>query len=1023
MTLRQCKAVHTIFVGMLAMWSLMLGAFPVASSAQPAEGAKYGSPDEVVIDLSDPTRWHGTFLAYENHVESAAIQKLDQGLRFLVVPYLGKASHVWLSEPLVYPVHFQEQYPFLVVRYRASHFETRSKLSVLGLRQEDEDSDRIRFEPLKVHRLVADGQPQEFRIDLRKVTTGGTRSGMTYQIGVAVRGDGQEVVSLDLLDLRYEKDPGARPSADTPTLVDQPVKVRVVDEQRQPVAGAQVSLRSLRLDRQLAVVTNVQGEASLTPWISPRGSYAIQVTASGMTTTIQNGVKPGDEVVVRLEKAHDIQGVVRTAQGQPVKGAVVIFGGPGVELPQGQWQLRPGAVLTDDQGRWKQTGFATSRSTVVIAAWHPDATEPYESSMALGEHVTHYRLGSGPVEITLPYSWSITGQVTDDQGQPLAGVKVYRDNQFSVSDRKLPVLTDVNGQYAVRSFKPTDREVTLTFIKESKAPAQITLKHEGVPENATRDVRMTGGKAFYFLVVDQNDKPVRRVQIQSGAWNDFHGEMLSANTDAQGKLSWVSGPDQMMSFSVIHQGRYVAHVKAQPGEVTRISLRGPTVHTGTVTDAKSRQFISAFEVAIAYELNEFNRQPDRPPYGQWQRPLSVVDPKGYFKYSVPPWESTYYLRIVAEGYAPFVSPPIAADAPPQTFQVQLTPVPILAGRVLLPDGTPAVRARVYVVNRGQWLLFTSSDTFGTSELRETALYTDAQGRFKLPAEFDRKNIAAIVIVHDQGSLEIRGKDIDAMDALTIEPWATLSGQAMRSGKPHAHATIVARPLYYPQDKGKTPLTSFNERDVRWEFKVQADDQGRFTLRMPAAGYEVGKQIEYAHRAWRPSQTHHLLLKAGEERKDFKIGGEGRSFRLKLKWKDQPPEWKMGYASITPLRRQVSDQPHYKMIDELAGLDIAHHHHHHDLEVTVGFDNLVEGHDITPGKYQLRVQLWSERFTDSAKVVAVVDTIIDLPDWDKATQPTVVDLGELMVRPASAVIAPHELENAPTKRNPPLAPPR
>lgn len=982
--------------------------------------------DAVVIDLSDPSRWHATLMAFEDHTETAVVEKIADGLRFSVLPYLGKASHVWHSEPLLYPVPFKEHYPFLVVRYRAMNLENKSKLAVISLQEDAKGTGRIRFEPLKVHQLTADGEPQVFRVDLRKVSSGGKRTGIAHQFAVSVRGNGQGIARFELLDMRFEKDPAVPDVADEPGRADSPLSVRVIDEQGQPLPEAKVALRSMRADRVKSSMTDAQGLATLGVWQTEQALYRVEVSAAGRVTMMHSQVAPDEQVEVKLEKSHEISGVVRDMHNKPVAGVVIVFGGHEANLPPGLWMLKPAPVLSDEQGQWKQSGFPASWSKVILAPWHATVPPPYDASMDLGEYVTHYTLGSGPAELTLTAGWSITGKVVDDEGKPVEGVKVYRDNQLDIQNRKPSVLTDDKGHYAVRNFKSVDREVTLTFIKENKAPVQLTVQAGEAPTDMQRDVRLAAGKEFHFLVVDQNDKPVKGVRIRAFGFKEYHGDLLDSQTDAQGRLSWVSGPDQAMQFSIVHNRRPVTSVKSEPGQVTRIELRGPIAHTGAVVDASTGDAIKTYEVSIAYELDEYNRQPDGPPYGWWQKPLNVTHGKGQFEYSALPTEKTWYLRIVAEGYAPYVSKAFSADAPSQSFAIQLTPVKTIAGSVLLPDGKPAEKAQVYVVNKGQWLLFTSDGTFGDRQMLEAELFTDEQGRFRLPSEHDRKKISAIVIVHEQGTLEIRDKLIDTMtvkDPMTLEPWAILSGQAMRSGKPDPGATIVALPLYYPQDQGKPPLTGFDKRDVRWEYKVQADDQGKFTLRMTQGGYEVGKQIEYAHRAWRPSQTHHLLLKAGEERKDFQIGGSGRSFKLKLTWKDQPPVWKVGFASIVPARHQDEEAPGYVMINELAHLNIPEHHHHHDYEVTVGFDQMVQGHDIPPGKYRLQVQLWSERFTDTAKLVADVEAMIDIPEVAQDQRQVVVDLGELAADAPADDSAPAWPGRAPARPGHAPAPPR
>ena len=70
---------------------------------------------------------------------------------------------------------------------------------------------------------------------------------------------------------------------------------------------------------------------------------------------------------------------------------------------------------------------------------------------------------------------------------------------------------------------------------------------------------------------------------------------------------------------------------------------------------------------------------------------------GAFDWEYPAtYFSAYSMEVQAEGYMPEASAPVQVSAGEQFFEFKLKKSVDITGRVLFPDGTPTVRAEVWL---------------------------------------------------------------------------------------------------------------------------------------------------------------------------------------------------------------------------------------------------------------------------------------------------------------------------------------
>ncbi len=199
--------------------------------------------------------------------------------------------------------------------------------------------------------------------------------------------------------------------------------------------------------------------------------------------------------------------------------------------------------------------------------------------------------------------------------------------------------------------------------------------------------------------------------------------------------------------------------------------------SGNVVDANTGKPIQKFRLVQTGEDG-----PAR--HLTWQSQYRQQFSHGHYDLPVDgPWTLTY-LRFDAEGYRPFASEPIKRDAGAVTLDVKLQPDAGLAGKVLTPDGKPAVGAQVAICT------WTCEVTVEGGRLRHSGHglelspfgKTDADGAFRMPAEIDRW---VLVVAHDAGYAEATSAEFAKSPTVQLRPWGRLEVKYAPDGKPVA----------------------------------------------------------------------------------------------------------------------------------------------------------------------------------------------------------------------------------------------
>ncbi|MEX0774178.1 MAG: carboxypeptidase regulatory-like domain-containing protein [Phycisphaeraceae bacterium] len=295
--------------------------------------------------------------------------------------------------------------------------------------------------------------------------------------------------------------------------------------EQKPVAGAQVLVHPLGGGRSWQEQTDKDGVArfQLLP-----GNYMYFAAHPDYATvrrrdTAQVSAGQKQQVQWALAAATMLQGVVTDRDGKPVAGMqVLVLPGFGDHQP----------VTTDEAGRFK-------------TRWTPPDWGQEVTSLAVaidrkGNQAVAIDVDdpSKPLALKLEPACTVTGRVTDEQGQPLVGasvtVLIHRGNWGS-DLANLQAHIDADGQFRLTAL-PAQVDYTLTAtapgygqhrwrIEAATAGEPITAPQVKLPK---ADQELTG------TVVDTAGKPVARAVVY--VYGDTQPQQ-QAQSDAQGKFT------------------------------------------------------------------------------------------------------------------------------------------------------------------------------------------------------------------------------------------------------------------------------------------------------------------------------------------------------------------------------------------------------------------------------------------------------------------------------------------------------
>jgi beta-lactamase regulating signal transducer with metallopeptidase domain len=266
----------------------------------------------------------------------------------------------------------------------------------------------------------------------------------------------------------------------------------------------------------------------------------------------------------------------------------------------------------------------------------------------------------------------------------------------------------------------------------------------------------------------------------------------------------------------------------------------------------------------------------------WQPHTCRIGKEGDYTWPLDKAYDEMAIRVEADGYAPQVFWPVLKAKGVQHIVFQLTEDKGVAGRVLTPDGKPAAGATVALALAQKDAYLEGGKIRGDGEplpekpgdrwRRPTLVKTDAEGRFKLPTEYDP---AAILIVHESGVRELAYDAWQKSPEVTLQGWGNIAGQILWKDKPGGELDVtfsIHRHEYgYPG-----MIASYG--------RTKSDKDGRFTFDKVLPGLtQVSlptKPADAKHEVILNGMFRHAQVAAGQPTAVL-LGGQGRTVKGKL----------------------------------------------------------------------------------------------------------------------------------------------
>ncbi|HVG93048.1 MAG TPA: carboxypeptidase-like regulatory domain-containing protein, partial [Planctomycetota bacterium] len=512
------------------------------------------------------------------------------------------------------------------------------------------------------------------------------------------------------------------------------VRGRVTDPAGAPVEGADVVVSVAALKGSEAVERGAVARAKT----GADGTYRMEEVPPGQVgyvSTVAEGyrartdlaaqakwapaeVAAGQETVldVVLDRGSVIEGRVLTeGTGAPVPNAQVH-----ALVTQSRWNDRPPPVMTDVQGRFRFEGLAVGRY-VLAATSATHYFDPFAAGAAMnfaGDGTAQLQDAIVAVigkdgerlerDIRMKSGLSVRGRVVAPDGTALEGAKVSCPQiqpwnafwRWGVAQPGMigsEATTAADGTFRLTGLPPGEA-VTLSARKSPWTGPPSTPFKLAVGEPEPEIVlKMEPGCTVTGRVLDAQGEPVAGAQIQWWAQDQVR----------QGNGQGVSEPDG--TFRLEGLPPPVGQVNSWASGKNASAEVSPALTTGEVRSGVDLRFVSGATISGVVVDAEGH------PLKGIRLAASPVDGRGNFGMSVSREDGTFEMTNVAEmEYRVGVNPApdehsVAAPTEGPTVRAPATGVRIVAkarletlvaGRVLLPDGTPVPLCSVRI-GRGE----------------------------------------------------------------------------------------------------------------------------------------------------------------------------------------------------------------------------------------------------------------------------------------------------------------------------------
>jgi len=641
------------------------------------------------------------------------------------------------------------------------------------------------------------------------------------------------------------------------------VEVVVVQQaNKKPVPDASLVLSSLYIRdsyrrEQTLYTTDSQGRCQIRLNAEKLCSLSVTAQKHGFASMTQLWSNAGSSSVgwiplVNLPERHTFEmlpastvgGIVQDKAGDAIEAVEVRFEAY-LEDPSGRISIRR-SVRTDANGQWRVESVPPEVDRISIGLKHPEYG---------GDHGTNrYMTGKSLLNAralkhveTLDKGITVTGQVLDSQGQPIAGATAMLAQRNSMP---FFAITDPTGsfRFVCSGDRDTYGEVPTVVVEApGYAPAQKAIDIEPDPEPL--EFRLTRGRSITCRVVDTEGRSI------VGAWtvveplpeNSSYGIWLK-DTDEQGEFQVPNVPKNDVNLTVGKEG-YVAvrdYVLALSEEEVVVTMKRALRVRGTVTDAESGIPIPNFEVTIVRIVGDRNFTGNTLSFDKGTYELKLDEVRS----------DALQLKVSAMGYEPATSEEFKIDESRRVIDFPLARASDFdektAGRPRKQVSPPGVR-RITGLVRDEKSVPVSDAVISTRPSLGAETTTNADGTFtfrtrrtSMTGSSSREETAYLLVRHKERNLAAAIELDDDAETLDVKltPGVIMSGKVVDiegRGIPDAKLSLT----FWVSDWGYGGRYEESKIDPEGNFEIRAIPVGyRYSVNATAEGY--GQRYVQAH---------------------------------------------------------------------------------------------------------------------------------------------------------------------------------
>jgi RNA polymerase sigma factor (sigma-70 family) len=623
-----------------------------------------------------------------------------------------------------------------------------------------------------------------------------------------------------------------------------------------PIAGATVRVSTASSARPLGRIgdgdvglnTDANGVVRIPISSPPPSKLLVEAWANGFAGWVtiwepRKGEIIPQEHTMSLEPGVMIGGRVVDEAGRPVEGAAVRLyrfwsGNDRMDRSNNREQINSVTNLTDAAGAWS-ANHAPERllgniGIRISAAGYADVSAHIDPPK-LPE------LRARTWTVALNAGTTITGRVTDTNGQPIVNAQVAYGQKYS--GHRKETSTDATGRYELRNLT-VDQDYEPSKIVSVLASGYASTNQRFT--NSSRAIELNfvlqAGSVIRGRVVNAAGEPIKRVRVSRENNSSLHDDGIdwSAETDAEGRFAWDSAPATPQSF-YFGAGEGYAQIRGRklaPGPeehiitmIKRGSLRG--VVKNAKTDAPLPEFFVMPASGTVEQLSSWSESSER------------KFNNGAFEIGLDEVEHTV-VRIRAPG---FFTANFAIPTEGQELKAELKPSRMIEGVVLNHAGRPVAGAQVAALSSEHSVYVSIGDgRFTRGQLQADNSVAGADGRFSFSLSADAEAVVAVDPGAGYAEMNISA-DEQPME-LRLQPWGRVEGTLVAENMPLAGVRVSV------DLRGQTSL-HFNGSDR------PTDQGGRFTFeKVPPREVGITRLISVGVATWQSGERTNIVVAPG-----------------------------------------------------------------------------------------------------------------------------------------------------------------